>query len=207
VPNSNTQANIDFVQFPLPPNPVVFQKSKNSITGPYSNILMPKQAGNIDYENELSVVIAKDAKNVSVEDASSYILGYTVGNDVSSRAWQAPDKSGGQFSYAKNFDGFCPIGPAIVSPDVIGDPQNLKMETRRDGKTVQSSNTSDMIFTVNEIISFLSQGTTIPAGSLILTGTPPGVAMFASKPPNFLHSGETVECEIEKIGSLRNKFA
>ena len=167
---------------------------------------MHPQAGNVDYENELCVVISKDAKDVTEEDAPNFIYGYTIGNDVSAREWQMPEKSGGQFSYAKNFDGFCPIGPKLVSPEVVGDPQNLKIETRRNGKVVQNSNTSDMVFGVYKLISFLSQGTTIPAGSLIMTGTPPGVAMFASTPPVFLEKGEAVECEIEKLGSLRNEF-
>ncbi|TKA79332.1 hypothetical protein B0A55_03454 [Friedmanniomyces simplex] len=157
--------------------------------------------------HELCFVVSRDAKNVSVDEAPAYILGYTVGNDVSSRTWQAPDMCGGQFSYAKNFDAFCPIGPAIVSAAAVGDPRTLDIVTRRNGKAVQSSNTSDMIFSVNEILSFLSQGTTVPAGSLVMTGTPPGVAMFASKPPNFLKSGEVIECEIEKVGCLRNEFA
>ncbi|KAK3664083.1 hypothetical protein LTR22_005047 [Elasticomyces elasticus] len=194
--------------FSLPKHPVVFHKSKNSITGPRAPIPMPSEshAANIDYENELCFVVSKDAKNISAEDAQCYILGYTIGNDVSSRTWQAPDMCGGQFSYAKNFDSFCPIGPAIVSSKTVGDPQNLKITTRRGEKVVQSSNTSDMIFGIYEILSFLSQGTTVPAGSLVMTGTPPGVAMFASSPPNFLKSGEVVECEIEKLGKLRNEF-
>ncbi|KAK5696519.1 hypothetical protein LTR97_007822 [Elasticomyces elasticus] len=206
--------------FSLPKHPVVFHRqveeklvpsnaqSKNSITGPYATIHMPPEshAGSIDYENELCFVISRDAKNVSAEDAPDYILGYAVGNDVSSRTWQAPDMCGGQFSYAKNFDSFCPIGPAIVSSKTVGDPQNLKITTRRAEKVVQSSNTSDMIFGIYDILSFLSQGTTVPAGSLVMTGTPPGVAMFASSPPNFLKSGEVVECEIEKLGKLRNEF-
>ncbi|KAK4954231.1 hypothetical protein LTR10_007661 [Elasticomyces elasticus] len=189
-------------------DPVGLAESKNSITGPYATIHMPPEshAGSIDYENELCFVISRDAKNVSAEDAPDYILGYAVGNDVSSRTWQAPDMCGGQFSYAKNFDAFCPIGPAIVSSKTVGDPQNLKITTRRGEKVVQSSNTSDMIFGIYKILSFLSQGTTVPAGSLVMTGTPPGVAMFASSPPNFLKSGEVVECEIEKLGKLRNEF-
>ncbi|KAK5745981.1 hypothetical protein LTR17_001111 [Elasticomyces elasticus] len=189
-------------------NPRDFAESKNSITGPYATIHMPPEshAGSIDYENELCFVISRDAKNISAKDAPDYILGYTIGNDVSSRTWQAPDMCGGQFSYAKNFDAFCPIGPAIVSSKTVGDPQNLKITTRRGEKVVQSSNTSDMIFGIYEILSFLSQGTTVPAGSLVMTGTPPGVAMFASNPPSFLKSGEVVDCEIEKLGQLRNEF-
>ncbi|KAK3069643.1 hypothetical protein LTR53_011866 [Teratosphaeriaceae sp. CCFEE 6253] len=205
----NYKAHAKEAGFALPKHPPVFQKSKNSIAGPFATIPMPPAdwASNIDYENELCFVVSHDAKNISAEDAPNYILGYTVGNDVSSRQWQAPDMCSGQFSYAKNFDAFCPIGPAVVSPGVVDDPQDLKMETRRGGKVVQSSRTSDMIFSIKEILSFLSRGTTVPAGTLVMTGTPPGVAMFASKPPNFLKSGEVVECEIEKLGCLRNTFA
>ena len=154
----------------------------------------------------MCVIISKDAKDVKKEDAPNYIFAYTIGNDISARQWQMPDMCGGQFCYAKNFDGFNPIGPKLVSPEVVGDPHNLKIETRRNGKVVQSSKTSDLIFDTYELISFLSQGTTIPAGALIMTGTPPGVAMFASKPPDFLKNGEVVECEIEKLGSIRNEF-
>ncbi|TKA52288.1 hypothetical protein B0A55_11417, partial [Friedmanniomyces simplex] len=138
------------------------KEAGNTITGPYATIDMPPEshAGNIDYENELCFVVSRDAKNVSVDEAPAYILGYTAGNDVSSRTWQAPDMCGGQFSYAKNFDAFCPIGPAIVSAAAVGDPQTLDIVTRRNRKAVQRSNTSDMIFSVYEILSFLSQGTT-----------------------------------------------
>jgi 2-keto-4-pentenoate hydratase/2-oxohepta-3-ene-1,7-dioic acid hydratase in catechol pathway len=184
----------------------LFHKPKTSITGPFSPIVMPVQAPNVDYENELCFIISRDAKDVSVLNAPDYVLGYTVGNDVSSRKWQMPDTSGGQFCFAKSFDGFCPIGPMIVAASQISDPHNLRIVTRRNGKVVQDGNTSDMIFNVYKLISFLSQGTTLAAGTLVMTGTPPGVAMFASDPPDFLKEGEVVECEIEALGTLKNKF-
>ena len=195
----------------LPKYPIVFHKSKNSVTGPFSQIELHKWGGCVDYENELCFVLSRDAKNVAEEGAADYILGCTVGNDVSSREWQMPDKNGeskcgGQYSYAKNFDGFCPIGPKLVAPKMILDPQNLKIVTRRGDRVVQSANTSDMLFGVHELISFLSQGTTIPAGALVMTGTPMGVAAFATNPPEWLQAGEVVECEIEGIGSLKNEF-
>ena len=189
-----------------PKYPVLFHKSKNSITGPFDPIPMSPKGGNVDYENELCFIISTDAKDVSEEDARKYVLAYTVGNDVSSRQWQMPDTSGGQFCFAKSFDGFCPIGPTLVAAEQVSDPQKLKIVTRRNGKVVQDGNTADMLFGVDKLISFLSQGTTIPAGTLVMTGTPPGVAMFASNPPNFLKPGEVVECEIESIGLLRNEF-
>lgn len=160
----------------------------------------------VDYENELSFVISRDAKDVAKEDAANYILAYTVGNDVSSRYWQAAERSGGQACFAKSFDGFCPIGPKLVSPEVVGDPQSLKMTTKRNDTVVQSSTTADMIFGVYELISFMSVGTTIPAGTLIMTGTPPGVAASRNNTLGFLKSGDVVECEIEKIGALKNEF-
>lgn len=134
------------------------------------------------------------------------MLGYTIGNDVSSRVWQLPARCGGQYSYAKSFDGFVPIGPRIVAASEIRNPQNLKLTTKRNGKIVQNSNTSDMIFGVAKLIHFASQGTTLEAGTLIMTGTPPGVAVFMSNPPDFLKEGEIVECEIEGLGALRNEF-
>lgn len=141
-----------------------------------------------------------------MSDAPGYVLAYTVGNDVSSRKWQMPDTSGGQFCFAKSFDGFCPIGPKIVAASQMPDPHKLRILTRRNGKVVQDGNTSDMVFDVYTLISFLSQGTTLAAGTLVMTGTPPGVAMFASDPPDFLKPGEVVECEIEGLGMLKNEF-
>jgi 2-keto-4-pentenoate hydratase/2-oxohepta-3-ene-1,7-dioic acid hydratase in catechol pathway len=116
-----------------------------------------------------------------------------------------PDTSGGQFCFAKSFDGFCPIGPKIVAASQIPDPHNLRILTRN-GTVVQDGNTSEMLFNVCKLISFLSQETTLAAGILVMTGTPPGVAMFATDPLVFLKLGETVECEIEALGTLKNQF-
>jgi 2-keto-4-pentenoate hydratase/2-oxohepta-3-ene-1,7-dioic acid hydratase in catechol pathway len=159
----------------------------------------------VDYENELCFVVSKDAKDVSEADAPDYILCYTVGNDVSSRYWQARERSGGMASYAKSFDGFCPIGPSLVRANVVGDPQKLNITTRRNGHVVQSSNTADMIFGVYRLLSFLSQATTLSAGTIVMTGTPPGVAAFR-EPQVFLKKGEIIECEIERIGCLKNEI-
>lgn len=184
---------------------MVFHKRSTSINGPFSAVSIHDYVHNVDYENELCFVVARDARDVSVADAPNYILAYTVGNDVSCRYWQAKERSGGMASYAKSFDGFCPLGPRLVRADLVGDPQKLDIVTRRDGTVVQNSNTADMIFPVYELLSFLSQASTLSAGTLVMTGTPPGVAAFM-KPPNFLKKGETVECEIEKIGCLKNTF-
>jgi 2-keto-4-pentenoate hydratase/2-oxohepta-3-ene-1,7-dioic acid hydratase in catechol pathway len=193
-------------QRPIPSFPVLFHKSTNSINGPFSPISIPPICKAVDYENELCAIIATDAKDVSEAEALNYVLGYCVGNDVSSREWQRPEANGGQFCFAKSFDGFLPIGPALVAATRIPDPQNLKVTTKVNGEIVQQGNTKDMIFSVAKIIAFLSQGTTIPAGTLIMTGTPAGVAAFRTTPPQFLKSGDVVECEIEGCGSLINKF-
>lgn len=182
---------------------MIFRKLPNSITGAYAAIEL--HGGDVDYENELAVIIAKDAKDVPASEADDYILGFTVANDISSRMWQRPATAGGQACYAKSFDGFCPIGPSVVAPSALKNYQNLRITTRRDRRIVQNSNTNDMVFHVPELLSFLTRGTTLPAGTLVLTGTPPGVGTYEN-PPNFIKPGETIECEIEGIGLIRNKF-
>lgn len=130
-------------QLKIPPYPVVFTKPADALTGPNDDIRIHADVQSmLDYEAELTVVIGKDAKNVSESDALKYVLGYTSGNDVSARNFQMPDTSGGQFCYAKSFDGFAPIGPCIASPEIIPNPQTLDIATRVNGKVRQSSNTS-----------------------------------------------------------------
>ncbi len=161
----------------------------------------------LDYEGELTVVMGKDAKNVSEAEALEYVLGYTVGNDVSARHFQLPDTSGGQFCYAKSFDGFAPVGPCIVSRDLVPDPQRLHLVTRVNGKVRQKTDTSDMIFSVARIIAHLSRGTTLRKGTVIQTGTPSGVGLFIEpKGSGFLKDGDVVEVEIGGIGAIRNKM-
>lgn len=152
------------------------------------------------------MVIGEDCKNVKEEDALRYVLGYTVGNDVSARNFQAREVSGGQFGYAKSFDRFAPVGPAIVSSSVIKDPQNLSYTTKVNGDLRQKTNTSDMIWSVKQIIAHLSRGTTLRKGTAIMTGTPSGVAMFMQGRDGFIHEGDVVEVEIAGIGALKNKF-
>lgn len=143
--------------------------------GPYDDVhVHPDATSMLDYEGELVVVIGKDAKNVSEDDALSYVLGYTIGNDVSARNFQLPDVSGGQFCYAKSFDGFAPIGPAICTAKAVPDPQALSYMTRVNGDARQETSTDDMIWTVKQIISHLSRGTTLRKGTVIMTGTPSG---------------------------------
>ena len=134
-----------------------------------------------------------------------YILGYTAGNDVSSRYWQTQERSGGQHGSAKWFDKFAPIGPAIVSKDVIRDPSKLLMRTYVNGELRQSTQTGDMIFDIPDLIRHLSRGLTLRKGTVIMTGTPSGVAAFMNPPP-WLKHGDIVEVDIEKIGRIRNRM-
>jgi len=190
-----------------PLNPIVFYKNPSAVTGPYDDIVIPficKPDQEVDYECELAVVIGpRPVRNVLKEDALDYVLGYTSANDVSARRWQGK-KGGGQWSYSKSFDTFCPLGPGLLYAGPKVDPNQLSLETRLNGQVVQRSTTADMIFDVGTLISFLSQSTTLLPGTIILTGTPAGVG-FARKPPLFLKDGDVVEVELEGVGVQRNK--
>jgi len=158
----------------------------------------------IDYEAELAVVIGKTAKHVSRERALDHVLGYTCANDVSARDWQKEKHlGGGQFARGKSFDGFCPLGPAIVTKDEIPNPNALRLKTILNGQTMQDHTTADMIFDVPALIESLSSTMTLRPGAVILTGTPQGVG-FARTPPVWLKEGDKVVVEIEKIGRLEN---
>jgi transcription initiation factor TFIIH subunit 2 len=198
---------IDHYQLQVPSYPTVFTKPPDAIAGPLDDIPIHKDCqSQLDYEGELTVIIGKDAKNVSEKDALSYVTGYTVGNDVSARNFQLPvSVSGGQFGYAKSFDKFAPIGPVIVSSSLIPDPQKLHYWTKVNGEIRQETGTDDMIFTVAQIIEHLSRGTTLRAGTAIMTGTPSGVGLFR-EPKAFVTDGDEVEIYVEGIGSLVNKM-
>jgi 2-keto-4-pentenoate hydratase/2-oxohepta-3-ene-1,7-dioic acid hydratase in catechol pathway len=158
----------------------------------------------IDYEGELVVVIGKAAKHVNREQALEHVLGYTIGNDVSSRDWQKDkDLGGGQFARGKSFDGFCPLGPCIVTRDEIPNPNRLRLRTVLNGKVMQDKGTDDMIFDVPALIASLSSTMTLRPGTVILTGTPEGVGMGRT-PPVWMKEGDTVAVEIEGIGRLEN---
>ncbi len=189
---------------PIPERPVLFVKGINALQNPGDPIVLPRQSRSdeVDYECELGVIIGKACKNVKRENALEYVLGYTCVNDVSARDWQLK-WGGGQWCKGKFFDTFAPIGPCLVTPDEIPNPNALKIKTVLNGETVQDWTTSDMIFDVAAIIEFLSGSTTLVPGTLILTGTPQGVGM-AAKPPKFLKAGDSVTIEIEKIGTLTN---
>jgi 2-keto-4-pentenoate hydratase/2-oxohepta-3-ene-1,7-dioic acid hydratase in catechol pathway len=189
---------------PIPQQPVLFMKSPGAVQNPGDNIELPQQlkSDEVDYECELAVVIGKRCKNVSKANALDYVLGYTCANDVSARDWQIK-RGGSQWCRGKTFDTFAPLGPCLVLKDEIPDPNTLRIQTTLNGKTMQDSNTSDMIFDIPTLIEFLSGSTTLLPGTVILTGTPQGVGA-AMKPPVFLQPGDKVTIEIEKIGALTN---
>jgi 2-keto-4-pentenoate hydratase/2-oxohepta-3-ene-1,7-dioic acid hydratase in catechol pathway len=188
----------------VPVNPMLFIKSSNTLNHPGDSIPVPRRSASIDYEGELVVVMGRDAKNIPRERALEYVLGYTVGNDVSARDWQR-DKTlgGGQFARGKSFDGFCPLGPCIVTRDEIADPNALRLKTTLNGQIMQDHTTRDMIFDVPALIESLSSTMTLRSGAVIFTGTPHGVG-FARKPPVWMKKGDVVAVEIEKIGRLEN---
>jgi 2-keto-4-pentenoate hydratase/2-oxohepta-3-ene-1,7-dioic acid hydratase in catechol pathway len=188
----------------VPEYPVLFLKSLNTVQNPGDPIVIPTHLASeqVDYEVELAVVIGRTCKNVDRENALDYVLGYTVANDVSARDWQM-QRSGGQWCRAKSFDTFCPLGPALVTPDEIPNPNALALRTTVNDRVMQDWNTNDMIFDVPSLISFLSGSTTLIPGTVILTGTPQGVGM-ASKPPVWLRAGDVVTVEVEGIGRLTN---
>ncbi len=189
---------------PIPKWPVLFMKLPNVVQNPGDPIYLPRQlkSAQVDYECELAVVIGRECKNVLREEALDYVLGYTCANDVSARDWQK-DYGGSQWCRGKTFDTFCPMGPCLVTRQDIPDPNALEIRTILNGEVMQDWNTNDMIFDVGTLIEFLSGSTTLPAGTLILTGTPHGVGM-ARKPPVWLADGDEITIEIEKIGRLTN---
>jgi len=191
----------------IPKNPAIFMKPSDALAGPLDDVPIHKACQSmLDYEGELTIVIGKDCKNVSAANFKDYVLGYTVGNDVSARNYQLPANiSGGQFGYAKSFDKFAPIGPCIASTSVIPDPQKLTYWTKVNGEKRQETGTDDMIYSVGQIIEHLSRGTTLRAGTAILTGTPSGVGLFM-EPKGFLKDGDVVEVYVEGIGSIVNKM-
>jgi 2-keto-4-pentenoate hydratase/2-oxohepta-3-ene-1,7-dioic acid hydratase in catechol pathway len=184
-----------------PEYPVFFTKAPTTVNSPYGNIIIdPQVSVEIDWEVELAVIIGNGGKNISEEDALSHIFGYTVLNDVTARDLQSRHK---QFFKGKSIDGYCPMGPWIVTADEIKDPQHLDVKLRVNGITKQDGNTSMMVFPIRSIIAFLSLGMTLEPGDIIATGTPSGVG-FARNPPEFLKAGDVMETEVEGIGVLRN---
>jgi len=185
-----------------PKEPILFNKSASCLAGPNDPLTLPKGSEKSDWEVELGVVIGKRAQNVSVEEALSYVAGYCVINDVSERAYQI--ERGGQWTKGKSAPGFGPVGPYLVTADEVPDPQALGLRLSLNGEMVQDNFTSDMIFSVAEIISNMSEFMALVPGDVIATGTPEGVGM-GMKPQRFLRVGDVMELEIDGLGSQRTE--
>jgi 2-keto-4-pentenoate hydratase/2-oxohepta-3-ene-1,7-dioic acid hydratase in catechol pathway len=200
----NYRQHMTEIKMAEPQYPVVFAKGPNCLAGPGDTILIPTRARGveIDYEAELVVVIGKTCRNVSRQEALSYVAGYTCGNDVGARDWQLK-LGGGQWCRGKSFDTFAPLGPCLVTPESLPDPGVLRLQTILNGRVMQDGNTRDMIFNVPTLISFLSESTTLLPGTVIMTGTPSGVGMGRT-PPVWLKAGDEVSIVIEGIGTLTN---
>ena len=181
----------------IPDEPVLFFKSSSAITGPYDPIIIPKNSSKTDWEVELAIVMGKRASYVSKEDALNYIAGYVLHNDVSEREFQI--ERSGQWVKGKSCDSFAPIGPFIATADEIENPNNLNLWLKVNGEEMQNSNTSDFIFNIEEVVSYISQFMTLMPGDIISTGTPFGVGLGLN-PPKYLKEGDIVELGIEGLG-------
>lgn len=195
----NYRSHAEEAGFAVPAVPLLFAKYRNALSGPSAPIVLPRISQEIDYEAELAVLIGKRCKDAPATEALKYVAGYMAFNDVSARDLQMRT---GQWLSGKSLDTFAPCGPALVL-DEIDDPQSLDLATRVNGQTLQQSNTRHMIFSVAEIIAYISQLMTLEPGDIIATGTPEGVG-FKRQPPVFLRDGDIVEVEVAGIGTLRN---
>ena len=184
----------------LPSEPLVFMKATSALTGPFDNIIQPRNGHKLDYESELVVVIGRRAQYISEEEVFDYIAGFTVGHDVSERAFQR--ERGGQFTKGKSGDTFAPVGPYLVTRDMIKDVQNLSIWSEVNGEKRQQGNTTDMVFGVREIVSHLSQFMTLNPGDIIFTGTPAGVG-DGMNPPTYLKPDDVVRVGVEGLGAQR----
>ncbi len=187
---------------PFPDEPVCFSKFSSSVTGSGQPIRIPSVAREVDYEAELVAVIGKTCRNVSQANASDYVAGYMNGHDVSARDWQI-GRPGGQWLLGKTADTFAPTGPYLVTADEIKNANSLSIKLTLNGEVLQNSNTDKFIFTIEEVIAFVSQILTLEPGDIIFTGTPPGVGM-ARKPPVYLQPGDQACIEIQGLGMLHN---
>lgn len=187
---------------PIPEEPILFSKYPTALIGPGDAIELPPVSQEVDYEAELVVAIGRGGKNVARDRAMDHVAGYMIGHDVSARDWQLR-KPGKQWMAGKTFDTFAPVGPWLVTLDEIPNPHSLGIRLRLNGVPAQESNTSQLIFPVDYVVSYLSQIFTLQPGDLIFTGTPPGVGM-ARTPPVWLKDGDVVEIEIDGLGLLRN---
>ena len=184
----------------LPSEPLVFMKATSALTGPFDNVIQPRNGHKLDYESELVVVIGRKAQYIAEDEVFDYIAGFTVGHDVSERAFQR--ERGGQFTKGKSGDTFAPVGPYLVTRDMISDVQNLSIWSEVNGEKRQQGNTTDMVFGVKEIVSHLSQFMTLNPGDIIFTGTPAGVG-DGMEPPVYLAPGDVVRVGVESLGTQR----
>ncbi len=186
----------------IPSSPILFSKAPTSLVGPFDPIVLPRGAKVVDGEVELAVVIGRTARGIPESEAMQFIAGYTVLNDITDREAQ---KEGKQWFRAKSADTFCPLGPYLVTPDEIRDPQNLRLYSKIGGRILQDSNTSKMIFKIPYLISFISAAITLEAGDIIATGTPGGIGS-AHKPPVLLRPGDTIEAGAESVGDQHSNI-
>ncbi|WP_017549883.1 fumarylacetoacetate hydrolase family protein [Salinicoccus carnicancri] len=199
----NYQKHADESNMPAPEYPILFSKYKNALSGHGEKVAIPREATQVDYEAELAIVIGKEAKGVSEEDALDHVFGYACSNDLSERTFQMRS---GQWLLGKSLDGFCPLGPYIVTKDEIEDPDRLGIRCSVNGVSRQESNTGDMIFNCRQIISYASRYMTLKPGDVILTGTPEGVAMGYEADNPWLEAGDEVTVEIDGLGRLSTKM-
>lgn len=186
----------------VPPEPIIFMKATSAICGPNDPVIIPRGSEKTDWEVELAFVIGKRAKYVTLENAMNHVAGYCVTNDVSERAFQT--ERSGQWTKGKSCDNFGQIGPWLVTPDEIPDPQNLRLWLQVNGQTMQDGTTATMVYGVQFLVHYLSQFMTLHPGDIISTGTPPGVGL-GMKPPRFLKAGDVIELGIEQLGSQRQE--
>jgi 2-keto-4-pentenoate hydratase/2-oxohepta-3-ene-1,7-dioic acid hydratase in catechol pathway len=186
----------------IPEEPILFFKASSAIVGPYDSIVIPKGSKKTDWEVELAVIIGKKASYVSEIDAMDHVFGYVLHNDVSERAYQL--EHSGQWVKGKSCDSFAPVGPFIATSDEIKDPNNLDLWLKLNGEVMQKSNTSDFIFNIQYVVSYISQFMTLLPGDIISTGTPFGVGMGLT-PPRYLKEGDVVELGIEGLGTSKQR--
>jgi 2,4-diketo-3-deoxy-L-fuconate hydrolase len=186
---------------PLPPEPVIFMKAITCLNGPNDEVMLPKDSVKGDWEVELGVVIGRTARYVEEAQALSYVAGYVLVNDVSEREYQL--NRGGTWDKGKGCDTFGPVGPWLVTPDEVGDPQQLGLWLDVNGKRMQTGNTSKMIFPVRQLVSYCSRFMTLEAGDVITTGTPPGVGSGKKPTPVFLRAGDVMTLGVDKLGEQR----
>jgi len=184
----------------IPETPTVFAKYDNAVIGPGDAILLPKVSKEVDYEAELAFVIGRRGRSIPAARWADHVFGYTMVNDVSARDYQ---RATSQWVIGKTFDTFAPMGPYLVSADEVPDPHSLRIGCEVNGRVLQDSSTSQLIFRIPELVAYLSEVMTLEPGDIVSTGTPPGVG-FARKPPIFLQDGDEVVVKVEGLGELRN---